>query len=641
MRRLDFLPFLGCKALNKTKVLKPIEPKDAWSYELARELKVVFKRGIYDELLAASKAPFTNASDDALISAVRSGRIRFLKGQFSGEFNAAISKELRDMGAVFDARSKIWKVPISNLTPEVQAAISAAARSVVILQTVMDTVLDAVTGKVRMLTDLLPLDSIFDKTTGKIDQAFKSTVLKEMSVQPKLSGQDAIRFDERYVKSVTRPIKKVLKKESQINIDKSTNKFADEEVARLRDEISKWVKSGKSREGLQDMIQARLSASADRAKFIARQETSLYTSQFKQSQYEAAGIKRYIWDAVLDSRTRPQHRHLDGEKFSWDNSPIIDLKTQERGHPGEAFGCVIGPTSIGFYSNVKKSFKRFYQGPIVKVTDESGVEVSITPNHPILTLRGWVFAKDLDSSDKLLKSLFSNKSMIFNREIDHSHVSLADEIHNFLSIILPNERVLCTNDEFHGDMTHHEVNVISVDSELPFDLKPRVNEKLKDFVLALSNARSSSCKSDSGFTDLSGGLLNASSSIVRFLGLVDPSGNVHAGPLEFLRFRFVSYMDSAFDKSSADDVSRRAKLLGDLILTHKFDRIKADDLLNIQVFAVPGSDAAFFGTGIISIDHSDYSGDVFNFETDSGTYIANEILISNCRCVARPIVEFD
>jgi SPP1 gp7 family putative phage head morphogenesis protein len=321
------------------KTLKPIEPKDSWHQPLARQIYAVFYAGIYAELIRAVKQPTTNAGDDSLIAAIRSGKIRFLNGKFSGDFTAATSKQLRLYGAVFDARSKTWAVPLSNMAPEVKVAIESATRAVGVLQSVMDAVVEKTSERVNLLLKGMDLSQFANKTADKIDEQFKETVSDAISVQPKLSPVDAIRFDENYVKSMTRPIKKVIGAQAQKNVDTSTNKFANEEVVKLRKEIGEWVKSGKSRKGLADMIDSRLKVGKDRAKFIARQETALYTSDFVKSQYEAAGIEEYEWDATLDSRTRPLHRELDGQVFSMNNPPVVDFRTQERGIPGQAFGC--------------------------------------------------------------------------------------------------------------------------------------------------------------------------------------------------------------------------------------------------------------------------------------------------------------
>ncbi len=44
----------------------------------------------------------------------------------------------------------------------------------------------------------------------------------------------------------------------------------------------------------------------------------------------------YIWRIEPDDlpRTRSGHRRLNGRKFSWDDPPVVDNTTGERGHPG-------------------------------------------------------------------------------------------------------------------------------------------------------------------------------------------------------------------------------------------------------------------------------------------------------------------
>ncbi len=49
----------------------------------------------------------------------------------------------------------------------------------------------------------------------------------------------------------------------------------------------------------------------------------------------------YIWRVPPEfaARTRPEHLRLDGQKFSWDDPPIINARTGARGHPGHDGNC--------------------------------------------------------------------------------------------------------------------------------------------------------------------------------------------------------------------------------------------------------------------------------------------------------------
>lgn len=49
----------------------------------------------------------------------------------------------------------------------------------------------------------------------------------------------------------------------------------------------------------------------------------------------------YVWRVPPDfsSRTRPEHLRLNGRKFRWDDPPVINARTGERGHPGHDGHC--------------------------------------------------------------------------------------------------------------------------------------------------------------------------------------------------------------------------------------------------------------------------------------------------------------
>ena len=79
--------------------------------------------------------------------------------------------------------------------------------------------------------------------------------------------------------------------------------------------------------------------SKDKARFLARNETSLLTAKYRQIRYEEIGIDKYEWSAVMDKRTRHLHKELNGKIFDFRNPPIIDAHTGQRGNPGETYNC--------------------------------------------------------------------------------------------------------------------------------------------------------------------------------------------------------------------------------------------------------------------------------------------------------------
>jgi len=103
--------------------------------------------------------------------------------------------------------------------------------------------------------------------------------------------------------------------------------------------MSEQVAQGFRADETSKIIQAEFGVSKNKAKFLARQETSLLVSAYREQRYTDAGIREYIWQSSHDERVRKSHKELNGRKFSWDNPPIVDPATGRKAHPGEDFGC--------------------------------------------------------------------------------------------------------------------------------------------------------------------------------------------------------------------------------------------------------------------------------------------------------------
>jgi len=74
-----------------------------------------------------------------------------------------------------------------------------------------------------------------------------------------------------------------------------------------------------------------------RAELIARDQTLKLNGQIRQYQQRAAGVTQYRWVAMLDERTRDQHRELDNSIHSWDAPPEVAPGRYE--HPGGDYQC--------------------------------------------------------------------------------------------------------------------------------------------------------------------------------------------------------------------------------------------------------------------------------------------------------------
>ena len=76
----------------------------------------------------------------------------------------------------------------------------------------------------------------------------------------------------------------------------------------------------------------------NRATLIARTETARSASVLTQARSEHIGATHYMWEAVMDARTRESHARLDGRVFAWADPPLSD-PPDHHSHPGQIWNC--------------------------------------------------------------------------------------------------------------------------------------------------------------------------------------------------------------------------------------------------------------------------------------------------------------
>ena len=127
------------------------------------------------------------------------------------------------------------------------------------------------------------------------------------------------------------------------------------------------------------------------------------------------------------------------------------------------------PGDVRVSGTAEKVFRRWYSGPMVEVVLATGEKLSGTPNHPILTQRGWVGLGQLDERSDRVGCLAGDADAFqAPHHVDHMPPTL-DEVFHLASIILANKRIHPAGEEqFHGDGSarNSNVDVVLVDGEL-------------------------------------------------------------------------------------------------------------------------------------------------------------------------------
>jgi SPP1 gp7 family putative phage head morphogenesis protein len=306
------------------KTLEPIKADPRVEEEVEKEILRAFRDLIFAPLIAEvglSRSALRNASY-SLVDAILKSRITYDQGRFRGKFNAQISKELRDLGAKFNSSKGYWHLPAAKLTFDLRTAISLSGDQFLKKASRIDKIIASLNPKA--VADAVKVEKIYDYALWQVEKQLKSTT-RGITVVPELTEAERTNISRKYTEDLRRYIQE----------------WTEEEILNLRERVRKSVEAGDRYENLVKTIQYSYGVSANKAQFLARQETNLMTAAYKEARYESAGITEYIWRTVAGSPNhpvRPEHKVLDGQTFRFDNPPITS-KDGKRNNPGEDFNC--------------------------------------------------------------------------------------------------------------------------------------------------------------------------------------------------------------------------------------------------------------------------------------------------------------
>lgn len=371
--------------MGNYKELRPIRFPPELEKEVEDELSRVFREEIYLPLVKIVKQNprdiLSNAKEgtDVLLDAIKSGRIYFYRGQFRGDFNSLISKELRRLGAVWNSGTGTFNIQAAQLSDPIKLAINNS-------QTTFEKMLIRLEAKLSQIlpakiAEKIQIQKIFEKVIYKVDKEVEDTLkgtkrireeakrnlstdeIDQSSISPSTpptlpaSDTDGVpvipqpaqttqlpkSFVEQVViqpKFTPEQVTKIAEEYTE-NMKMYIKGWTEENIIKLREEIKQNTLEGKRFEGIVSAIENNYGVSQSKAKFLARQETNLLATKLKETRYLDAGVTEYRWVCVKGSPAhpvRPMHKKLDGTVHSWNNPPIVDQKGNRK-NPGEDFNC--------------------------------------------------------------------------------------------------------------------------------------------------------------------------------------------------------------------------------------------------------------------------------------------------------------
>ena len=224
-----------------------------------------------------------------------------------------------------------------------------------------------------------------------------------------------------------------------------------------------------------------------RANLIARDQNNKATAQIHRARQQQFGITQAQWVHTSASATpRPEHEDWDGETYDIEEG-MFSEEDGEFVWPGTPINCLPGDSPVELAYGCNQLWRREFTGELTVLITCSGKTLEATPNHPILTARGWLPIKSVDVGDDVVcvsKQIFNGVETDEERGV----TTFAELFETVKSYIVPNLRDSATSllsdgtqkFQFHGDVSYGEVETINIDRFLTREFDSMFCEKFSE-----------------------------------------------------------------------------------------------------------------------------------------------------------------
>jgi SPP1 gp7 family putative phage head morphogenesis protein len=381
-------------------------------------------------------------------------------------------------------------------------------------------------------------------------------------------------------------------------------------------------------------------------------QSAYMSGRYQQMVAQASTRPFWQYVAVLDARTRPAHRALNGRVFRFDD------KGWQSFYPPCGYNCFLPGTQV--QGQITGALKAWYAGEAVEISTAKGNRLRVTINHPVLTSRGWITAGELREGDDLI----SNSGMlnafvpvvVNNQEpppfVEDVFESLACDVLRVVDV---------APDDLHGDarFVNRQIHIAGSYAALANEGEASGTQALKQGPLfganvvagveplgtkgaalghpilpqsiQLQNAPNIGVVATKHRSDLTTGkqgiLIQRAHALFEFgvavsrglPGITELSSDeirvlLDALPLDPLGFSSAPQLYAALLQKASDGLAAETLVFRELLETGPSE-IALDQVVGIRRF--------------------NWSGHVYDFSTVSGLLFANGILVHNCRCRVR------
>lgn len=379
---------------------------------------------------------------------------------------------------------------------------------------------------------------------------------------------------------------------------------------------------------------------------VLRTETVNAYSRAQLEQWYEEGIREVTRHCVYDHRTCPLCRELcrpGNNIYAVDKLLTVEHPvTEDPDNPGKFLthpNCYLPGTLVR--GDFVKGWRSFYEGPVYEIQTLSGEKLTVTPNHPVLTDRGLVAAKDICPSDNLIRydpvegrpGSMPLGDMPVAHTDDQEEPSRIEDVFAAISVGgISSTLAEAAPDYFHGDAAFMvgNVNSVAVDRELLTE--PVFADQSKDSILMGIPVVDAGPVRKGTLPLLFDCMDPATGGHMGGGDLPVPLVTVHTTPLKSLRIGLSPKLDASLFEFGSQ--CKRGNPLSDG---------NGPDGLSVGVAGYDGVDIAPVNPA--SLDSATlvrqvwYSGYVYDLQSTSGLMIASNLYASNCRDWFQPVFE--
>lgn len=432
--------------------------------------------------------------------------------------------------------------------------------------------------------------------------------------------------------------------------------------------VSRNFLKGRDLHTMADEIKATSGVSTRRAALIARDQSNKATAQMNAARQQELGLNWATW-IHSSAGKEPRHKHVVAGREQWifDTQVGIDFGDSfGQVLPGEAINCFPGDSEIEFAAGCKRLWRRRYSGKLAVITTETGETLRATPNHPVLTARGWVAAGALNFGDQVLK-VSEQVGQLVEMDVQHG-VARFDDFFSAAAAYITPVRTAGAAAQFHGDGAAGDVDVVDIDSFLPDSFDAALCQQLAELLFADPDAMvyAATLSADGALAQALRRVTVAPDGVIRCASALLPLLKGHARGADATGRRLVTWLHAQRDEAFANGAAGHFVPFAQFQFTGAVE-VRSYDLIVGQLFNVlarwqgqaAGADelaqrllADAGGEGdfrdavpgfqqlerVVDIAWVDFDGHVYNLENSRNWYSAGTYIVHNCRCHSRTII---